>query len=101
MYLPEIAGVCWHLGFIARKCVERKGHTFRQLTDAMQAGKIKGPVIVLVEGHYLALSRWKFVDSDHRTPRPHAEYRQQRKRVVCLWFISPRPGLDSRPTAMR
>jgi hypothetical protein len=88
MWSSEIEPVLRRLGFTAAHypIVPR---TFKQLSDVMQTGKLRGPVITLVTGHYVALSRWTYVDSNRREPTPHAKYGRQRQKVKHLWTINP------------
>jgi hypothetical protein len=87
MWSHEIIPVCRKLGFVAQR-VEVVTSTYRRLTEAMQRGEIAGPLMVLVTGHYLALSRWHFVDNRHRKPVDHSRYSCQRDRVQNIWKLT-------------
>lgn len=89
MWSSEIEHVCRALGFSATTTYLQRGSTFKRLAGMMQSGALRGPIIALVTGHYIAMSRWKFVDSCWRTPQDHARYNRQRQRVVRLWSIAP------------
>lgn len=88
MWSYEIVPVCRALGFEAARACMTAGSTFGRLTEIMQRAEIKGPIVVLVTGHYIALSRWQFVDNRHQSPTPHARYRSPRDRVVCAWHLT-------------
>lgn len=86
MYGHEVIPVCRALGFAVSRVGE--GGTFRRLAEIMQQGTVTGPVVVLVTGHYIALSRWQFVDNRHTSPTPHEKYSSPRDRVVCAWRLT-------------
>jgi hypothetical protein len=106
MWQSEIEPICRALGFDALP-VKIKGRgrrlTYKSLTELMQAGALKGPIIALFTGHYIALSQWHFVDSDNNTPQVHTSYYRPRHCTCRLWLIRRRRrrGLDSKPRAVR
>lgn len=90
MWAWEIAPVCRALGFTAQTVtITGRGRAliFGALAEIMQSGALRGPAIILATGHFVALSRWKFVDNRHRNPIDHALYIAQRHHVHKVWTI--------------
>jgi hypothetical protein len=85
----EIAPACALLGWNA---IEEMPRTPRETFARWLRRKCVGPHIVLITGHFVAVSGDMFVDTSFRTPVRAAaaiRLRRSRKRVVRVWKLSP------------
>lgn len=88
MWSTEVAPVCAMFGWsVVEHHVPR--YTFAQWLRISSRAYRSLPHIVLVTGHFVAVSGHWFVDTKHREPIPVRKAPNKRRRVVRVWQLVP------------
>lgn len=86
MWWSEVEPVCKALGW---RVIENLRHGNPTFAAWRRTRSGIGPYLVLITGHFVAVSGHWFVDSNNREPIPATKYRHQRTRVKRVARLEP------------